>query len=444
MMFRKVGILYLFITCAFTASLFGQNWQTFTNVPTGSRYNDIFFVTPTLGWIVNGVGQIYRTANGGASWQIQFNRSSTHFRSIGFVDSLIGWAGSVGPGEFNSTDTTVLYQTTNAGVTWAPMNEFVGPKPRGLCGMNVVNDSVVCAVGRVRGPAFFARTTNRGKTWISKNMSQYAAGLIDVYFFHPDTGVAVGLTKAPNDSSHGVVLLTADGGQTWEKRIVTSRLGEWCWKVSFPSRQIGYVSLQRDNFAPIYFLKTTDGGKTWQEKLFSNGYSYVQGIGFIDEKTGWLGGSSASPSGYQTTDGGETWQPAGFGVRLNRFRFLNDTLGYAVGQRFYKYTAKTTGVVSRAPNFPSDFALNQNYPNPFNPSTTIRFTLAKPANIRITVYDLNGRKINEILHQTLEAGGHAIAWDAIDQEGNPASAGVYFYRLDTGDFAATRKMILLR
>jgi hypothetical protein len=270
---------------------------------------------------------------------------ATHFRSIGFVDSLTGWAGNVGPGEFNSTDTTVLYQTTNAGVTWTPMNNFIGPKPRGLCGMNVVNDSVICAVGRVRGPAYFARTTDRGKT---------------------------------------------------------------------------------------------------REKLFSSSYSYVQGIGFIDEKTGWLGGSSASPSGYQTTDGGETWQPAGFGVRLNRFRFLNDTLGYAVGQRVYKYTANTTGVANREPSLAFDFALNQNYPNPFNPSTTIRFTLAKPSNVKITVYDLRGRKINEILQQALAAGEHAIAWDAMDQEGNPVSAGVYFYKLDAGDFTATRKMILLR
>jgi photosystem II stability/assembly factor-like uncharacterized protein len=407
-----------------------------------------------LGWIVNGIGQIYQTTNGGASWQIQFDRRSTHWRSIGFVDALTGWAGNVGPDEFGATDTTALYQTTNGGNTWTPVNDFIGPKPRGLCGMHVVNDSVICAVGRVRGPAFFVRTTNRGKTWSSKDMTQYAAGLIDVYFFHPDTGIAVGLTKAPNDSSHGVVLSTMDGGQTWEKRVTTSRLGEWCWKVSFPSRQVGYVSLQRDSFAPIYFLKTTDGGKTWQEKLFSSSYYYVQGIGFIDEKTGWLGGSSASLSGYQTTDGGETWRSAGFGVRLNRFRFLNDTLGYAVGQRFYKYTAKTTGVASREPSYPFDFTLSQNYPNPFlsgaksrtagNPSTTIRFTLAKPSNVRITVYDLNGRKINEILQQTLATGEHAITWDAMDQEGNAVGAGVYFYRIDTGHFTATRKMVVLR
>ena len=233
-MLRNLWMLILF----FSTTLFSQtsSWQTLNSVPIVTRYNDIYFVTPARGWIANGSGQIYRTLDGGVSWVKQFEKSTVHFRSIGFVDSLNGWAGNVGPGEFGATDTSTIYQTIDGGRTWTPVRSYIGPKPRGLCGMHVVNDSVVCAVGRVRGPAFFARTTNRGKTWTSKDMSQYAAGLIDVYFFHPDTGVAVGLTKAPNDSAHGVTLFTVDGGQTWERRYVTSRIGEWCWKVSFPSR----------------------------------------------------------------------------------------------------------------------------------------------------------------------------------------------------------------
>ncbi len=443
MLFRKVGILYLLITFAFTATLFGQSWETLNSVPIITRYNDVFLVTSARGWIANGSGQIYRTIDGGVSWQKQFEQSTAHFRSIGFVDSLTGWAGNVGPGEFGATDTSTIYQTIDGGKTWTPVPSFIGPKPRGLCGMHVVNDSVICAVGRVRGPAFFARTADRGKTWLSKDMSQYAAGLIDTYFFHPDTGIAVGLTNVDHNSSSGVVLFTSDGGQTWEQRFTTTRIGEWCWKISFPTTKVGYASIQRNSQTSNHFLKTADGGKTWQEKSFPITPYFIQGIGFISEKLGWIGGRSAASSGYQTADGGETWQPAGFGSQLNRFRFLNDTLGYAVGQRAYKYTANTTRVASRK-QATRDFGLAQNYPNPFNPSTTIRFTLAKPSNVRITVYDLSGRKINEILQQTLATGEHAIAWDAIDQEGNAVSAGVYFYKLAAGDFAATRKMILLR
>jgi len=457
-MLRRVNIFCCISLFVRSTALFSQtsSWQTLNSVPIVTRYNDVAFVSPARGWIVNGSGQIYHTLDGGGSWQKQFEKSTVHFRSVGFVDSLNGWAGNVGPGEFGATDTSTIYQTIDGGKTWTPVKSYTGPKPRGLCGMHVLNDSVITAVGRVRGPAFFVRTTNRGKTWTSKDMSQYAAGLLDVYFFNPDTGVAVGLTKAPNDSSRGVVLLTVDGGQTWEKRITTSRVGEWCWKVSFPSRQVGYASLQRDRLSPIYFLKTIDGGKTWQEKLFFNDYYFVQGLGFINEKMGWIGGTSAASSGYQTLDGGETWQPAGFGSRLNRFRFLNDTLGYASGQRIYKYVARRTSVASRARNIPADFGLAQNYPNPFwsaaaspafsggNSSTAIQFSLPRKSAVIITVYDLQGRVIDDIVNATHDAGTHTIVWDAADKESHPLSAGMYFYKLRADAFTATRKMIVMR
>lgn len=429
-------------------NLLGQTWQTLTNVPILTRYNDVYFITASLGWIVNGSGQIYRTVDGGGSWQKQFEEPRAHFRSIGFFDAQNGWTGNVGPGEFSATDSTTLYHTQDGGQTWQPMNTFLGPKPRGLCGMHVVNDSVICAVGRVRGPAFFARTADRGATWQAQNMSAYAAGLIDVYFFHPDTGIAVGLTNATHSNANGVILYTANGGQTWQKRFTTTRAGEWCWKISFPSRKVGYVSLQRNSATPIYFLKTTDGGRTWQEKLFSSSYYFVQGIGFVDERNGWIGGNSSFPS-YQTKDGGDTWQSAGFGASMNRVRFLSDTLGYAVGRTVYKYTKPATAVTVQTHELPGAFELAQNFPNPFptrgltNASTTIRFQLPRSSMVTIKIYDVMGREITQLLQELRAAGQHAITWDAADREGNAVRAGVYFYSVRTNDFTATRKMIVM-
>ena len=124
----------------------------------------------------------------------------------------------------------------------------------------------------------------------------------------------------------------------------------------------------------------------------------------------------------------------GFGSRLNRLRFLSDTLGYASGQRAYKYTVRTTGVTERTPAIPENFSLSQNFPNPFwsaatprfvadaaprgagNPGTTIKFSLPKASQVRITVFDINGRQIDDILNQTREAGTHTIIWDGADKE----------------------------
>ncbi|SVC70336.1 uncharacterized protein METZ01_LOCUS323190, partial [marine metagenome] len=256
-------------------------WVELPNSPYVSRFNDINFVNTDQGWAVNGWGQIYFTPDGGNSWELQLEQSESHFRSVGFFDVMNGWAGNVGAGEFGATDTIKLYKTSDGGGSWERFDSFSGPDPAGICGLQVVNDSVMCAVGRVRGPAFFIKTIDKGESWISYELDEYAAGLIDLLFFDPDTGFIVGLTHEDHEQSSGVVLRTVDGGVSWETMIVTSRLGEWTWKISFPSRNVGYVSLQRNYDAPIYFLKTTNGGEIWEEKLFSESYYFVQGIGFV-------------------------------------------------------------------------------------------------------------------------------------------------------------------
>ncbi|MEZ4766134.1 MAG: T9SS type A sorting domain-containing protein [Calditrichia bacterium] len=88
---------------------------------------------------------------------------------------------------------------------------------------------------------------------------------------------------------------------------------------------------------------------------------------------------------------------------------------------------------------PQKFALAQNFPNPFNPGTTIRFELPEAANVNLSVFNLLGEKVAEVLSRNLPAGTHQTTWDAGYLPG-----GVYFYQLQTPKFTATRKMILLK
>lgn len=447
---KKVKILsgFMALCFLFTAlSLPAQSnstWQQLPNAPVASRHNDLYFINEELGWIANGAGQIYRTTDGGGIWEKQFEQSQTHFRCIGFVDSLNGWAGNVGFGEFGTTDTTVLYHTIDGGAAWQPFNDFEGPKPIGLCGMYVLNDSTIFTVGRVRGPAFFARTINRGQTWVSKDLNHLAAGLIDVFFFTPDSGLAVGLTNSDHTFSSGIVLATSDGGESWQERHVSNRNGEWCWKMSFPSRRVGYVSLQRNQLAPIWILKTTDGGKSWENQLFSGTYYFVQGIGFATEEHGWIGGNSSLPV-FETKDGGETWQAADFGARNNRFRFLREDFGYSVGRTVYKYAPQSpVSVATPTSPLPVDFALRQNYPNPFNPTTMITYELTVPHAIELSIYNLLGVRIRILVKDGKPAGVHTVHWDAKDKEGKHVSSGIYVYVLKVGKTAAAKRMLLLR
>ena len=88
--------------------------------------------------------------------------------------------------------------------------------------------------------------------------------------------------------------------------------------------------------------------------------------------------------------------------------------------------------------------LTQNFPNPFNPATTIEFGLERPSRISLQVYDAAGRLVRIIADEERPAGHYSEVWDGKDGSGRAVSSGVYFYRLDTGSFTRTRKMILLK
>jgi outer membrane protein assembly factor BamB len=90
------------------------------------------------------------------------------------------------------------------------------------------------------------------------------------------------------------------------------------------------------------------------------------------------------------------------------------------------------------------FSLGQCYPNPFNPSTTIGFTLGEAARVRLSIYDVSGRLVRELLDDRRGAGLHSEIWDGTDHAGRGVSSGVYFYRLEAGQFIETKKMVLLR
>jgi hypothetical protein len=95
-------------------------------------------------------------------------------------------------------------------------------------------------------------------------------------------------------------------------------------------------------------------------------------------------------------------------------------------------------------SMPTAYSLAQNYPNPFNPSTAIEFTLPRPCQVTLEVYDIVGRKVRTLVSEAVTAGAKRVIWDGCDAGGATAASGVYFYRIKAGDFIETRKMLLLK
>jgi len=88
---------------------------------------------------------------------------------------------------------------------------------------------------------------------------------------------------------------------------------------------------------------------------------------------------------------------------------------------------------------PDQFSLSQNYPNPFNPTTKIDFQLPIEGNVKLAVYDNSGKLISEIVNGFRTAGYHTVNFDAVN-----LSSGVYFYKLESGDFSKVMKMTVLK
>jgi hypothetical protein len=90
------------------------------------------------------------------------------------------------------------------------------------------------------------------------------------------------------------------------------------------------------------------------------------------------------------------------------------------------------------------FRLHQNHPNPFNPTTRITYEVASRVRVTLGVYDVRGGLVKTLVDEDKGPGAYTAEWNATDFAGERVSTGVYFYRLEAGRFAETRKMILLK
>jgi photosystem II stability/assembly factor-like uncharacterized protein len=432
-------VIFLFLGLCSNAQT-NFHWQAIQGAPVSWRLDDMHFLNPLEGWAVNPYysyltpvqrARVVHTSDGGQTWEILLDSSETFIRSVGFADSQTGWFGNLGE---LTPDTNFMYQTVDGGHSWSPVTTVAGPRPSGICGISVVTDSLTFAYGRHSGPSVILRTQDKGATWTSQSLDSLASGLVDAWFFGQDTGFIVGSYGIPRKS---LVLGTTDGGDHWQVRHQGQREDEILWKVFFPSRLVGYAAVQSwiDRIGPApdttWILKTIDGGLTWQEKpVRTNAFYTLQGIGFINDQVGWVGGDCCNPLTFKTTNGGDTWSIAtGFGVQtppynayggvvINRFRKFGDTLMYASGNTIYRMD---TGVTVGG----ADALLEGGvmlYPNPTGGATKLKFKGAGQYGAAWEIFDCQGRRV------------HGPTWtQGADGEIElpQLPAGIYLYRCAT-------------
>lgn len=127
----------------------------------------------------------------------------------------------------------------------------------------------------------------------------------------------------------------------------------------------------------------------------------------------------------------------------NQYVETQNTLTEPLGFNVINYNPPLS-ILEYPIQLPTSFNLMQNYPNPFNPVTTITFDLSEDATVKISIYDIAGRLIRELLNQPMTVGSKTVNWDGADESGNLVAGGVYFYNLQTDVNSQTKKMVLLK
>ena len=323
-------------------------WQPLPTEPYPGKQDDIFFANERVGWYGNGAGKVFRTTDGGDSWTKVWEKPGTFVRCLAFVDEKVGVLGNVGPGYFPGvTDAVPVYRTEDGGTTWTPVTAIEGAPVVGLCAFDVVQVPFVNAgnldrrprivgVGRVGGPAAYIWSDDLGKTWKQGKLPEIGAMAFDVRFLDEKRGFIASATNADVAQSNALILMTEDGGETWEEVYRSSRPWELTWKFSFPDADTGYCTIQSYDPDPgsskRFVAKTIDGGRSWNEVTLVDDHAVREfGIAFLDADTGFVG---AMPHGFVTVDGGISWQDVSFGNAVNKIRLLESEsgiTGFAIG-----------------------------------------------------------------------------------------------------------------
>ncbi len=310
-------------------------WRRLEAAPSlsgGAKQDDVFFLDAQRGFLATGPEQtLFATTDGGEEWTAVFQSAPTFFRALLFLDDQHGFAGNLGPGlSPQITDSNVLYETNDGGKTWVPNTAISGPAPEGICNFTTSDDGHVFAVGRANGPSHLMHSDDQGATWTSVDLGAKLMMAIDARFSSADTGVIAGM----GHDGRCTIVRTTDRGQTLAPVFTASTPGSLCWKLHFPSEDVGYVAIQETASGSGSFARTSDGGQTWEELPLPDTGSFYPaiGIGFITEEIGWVVAANPNLPAFRTLDGGTTWEPApDLRGPINRFRFVDANTAYAAG-----------------------------------------------------------------------------------------------------------------
>jgi len=427
-----IGALLLFQFIISTSPA-NAGWQQVES-PTSNRLFSVHFISENDGWAVGEQGTIIHYD--GSNWQLVESPTSVRLSEVHFNSATDGWA----VGRWG----TILHYD---GSCWQVVCSDSSLGSLTSVYFTSVNSGWVCGNKCVSYSYDGFIMHYDGEDW-TVVYYESEAGWRSLYFISEDEGWVVGLGKYVG----GVGCLSAAHYTNGEWHpIFLPYEAEWFVDVYFISPGNGWATAAPGCSGPEAALTWHYNGTDWNpvENPAPDDSYGIGGIYFVDENDGWTVGTRSTSDGFIMHFDGTSWSLAEskIGGCLYDVYFINSDNGWAVGSlgTILKYQ-DGTGVKNgkkRSSNSPENYTLSQNYPNPFNSTTTISYSIAKPAETKLEIFDLQGQQIRVLLNGMKPAGFYSLTWDGSDNEGKPVSSGVYLYQLRAGNLTRTNKCILI-
>jgi photosystem II stability/assembly factor-like uncharacterized protein len=393
---------------------------------------------------------IYRSSDNGATWT-QMNKGINYTTITSVISSgTYAYAGTLGNGIFRSSDNGVSWQQSNKGLEYFFINNL-------YC-----DGSNIYAATNLG----LYKSADNGNNWsrISNNLIYYITG----------NGSKLFIATTINGWNAGVYVST-DNGTTWNPA-----------NAGISNAAINFLLINGTSLyaysADGKFYLSTDDGASWNQLTGFPGGLYVKSINgmgtsiFVGTLSNYIytssnngssftqmphsetnsnfysllgynytlyAGSSSSKL-YRTNNMGATWSEIGSGIAPNQFI-------YALGQNnSYLFAGTYSSGLWRRPisevtlgvennSVPESFILGQNYPNPFNPTTVISYQVPAYSHVTISVYDVLGKEVIKLVDEEKSQGNYKVNFNARN-----LPSGVYFYRIISGAYTQTNKMMLIK
>lgn len=424
-MIRSLSIYLTVLYLWGIQSSFSQSWRqvseinsptdyiyNLTSVPNGDLYASVW---------ANGV---YKTSNLGANWTLS-----------GLSNKRVSFIKAAPNGDIYSlsktTSMSYIHRSTDNGVSWEDVytRTFANNFAAGG-GFVFPNDSTVVAAYAVTvGPtigdvaAYVFRSTYSGSNWIQTTIVR--AGFVGGMELTQDGKLLMG-------TSLGGVIYSTNSGSNFLNLT------------AFPPIYIETILV--DNQQTLYVAdafdlnRSTDNGSTFTEIGSQNSDQYMTTAGVNENGELYL--SMDDRKIFRSVNSGDNWTQINQGIPEN----MNVRTFASAGGRMFAGTGSSgvnifdelTGITPIL-DIVKDYRLFQNYPNPFNPNTKISYSLPENSFVNLEVFNSLGEKLKTLINSIQQTGDHDIEFNA---EG--FSSGIYFYKLSSGSFVSTKRMLLIK